>query len=53
VLIVDSYRTFASMLFNPLVVFMSALLISCKYEKINAFDCPFVRNSSKVQPDGT
>lgn len=45
VLILDSYRTFACMLFNPLVVFMASMLIACRYEKINCFDSPFVRNS--------
>ena len=34
VLILDSYRTHACLVFNPLVVFMTAFLIACRYENV-------------------
>ena len=43
VLIIDSYRTFACNMWNPLVVFFACFMIACKYEKIVIVDSEFVR----------
>lgn len=53
VLIVDSYRTFVCMLFNPLVIFVACLLITCRYEKLNFLEAPFVRNQPGVTVEHT